>query len=227
MTHAVVCIGKKGKNHPHWVSIWQFSLKNALGPNEQRLNINRSRQCCGSGMFIPDPRSQISDPGFKNSNKREGWKKICYHTFCSHKFHKINKLFYFWNAEENNLSQFSKNYRTFDPKFVNKSQKYGFGIRDPRSGIRDPKKIYSGSRIQGSKRHRIPDPESGSSTLDRGGYLEVRVSPADCGLWHPEHGQVRPDTDRGDPYHAGCLCYHYRDVLVYILPYLNTMKRQV
>jgi hypothetical protein len=35
------------------------------------------------------------------------------------------------------------------------SQKYGFGIRDPRSGIR--KKTYSGSRIrvQGSKRPRI------------------------------------------------------------------------
>jgi hypothetical protein len=34
-------------------------------------------------------------------------------------------------------------------------QKYGFGIRDPRLGSR---KTYSGSRIQGSKRHRIPDP---------------------------------------------------------------------
>jgi hypothetical protein len=27
------------------------------------------------------------------------------------------------------------------------------------SGIRDPEKTYSGSRIQGSKRQRIPDPE--------------------------------------------------------------------
>jgi hypothetical protein len=34
----------------------------------------------------------------------------------------------------------------------------GSGIRDPRSEIRDPGKNYSGSRIQGSKRHRIPDP---------------------------------------------------------------------
>jgi hypothetical protein len=32
-------------------------------------------------------------------------------------------------------------------------------------GIRDPEKIYSGSRIQGSKRHRIPDSGSGSATL--------------------------------------------------------------
>ncbi len=33
------------------------------------------------------------------------------------------------------------------------------------SGIRDPEKTYSGSRIQGSKRYRIPDPGSGSATL--------------------------------------------------------------
>jgi hypothetical protein len=37
----------------------------------------------------------------------------------------------------------------------------GSGIRDPESGIRNPGsgKTYSGSRIQGSKRHRIPDPD--------------------------------------------------------------------
>ncbi len=39
------------------------------------------------------------------------------------------------------------------------SQEYGFGIRDPGSEIRDPEETYSGSRIQGSKRHRIPDPQ--------------------------------------------------------------------
>ncbi len=33
------------------------------------------------GSRISDPRSRISDPGSKNSNKRERWKKICYHTF--------------------------------------------------------------------------------------------------------------------------------------------------
>jgi len=38
------------------------------------------------------------------------------------------------------------------------SSKYGLGIRDP-------EKTHSGSRIQGSKRHRIPDPGSGSATL--------------------------------------------------------------
>jgi hypothetical protein len=32
-------------------------------------------------------------------------------------------------------------------------------VRDPGSEIRDPEKTYSGSRIQVSKRHRIPDPD--------------------------------------------------------------------
>jgi hypothetical protein len=37
-------------------------------------------------------------------------------------------------------------------------------VWDPGPEIRDPEKTYSGSRIQGSKRHRIPD--SGSGILD-------------------------------------------------------------
>jgi hypothetical protein len=36
---------------------------------------------------------------------------------------------------------------------------------DPGSEIRDPEKTHSGTRIPGSKRHRIPDPGSGSATL--------------------------------------------------------------
>jgi hypothetical protein len=38
----------------------------------------------------------------------------------------------------------------FTQKIVTKLSKYWFGIRDP-------EKTHSGSRIQGSKRHRIPD----------------------------------------------------------------------
>jgi hypothetical protein len=46
-----------------------FSFKNHVG-----ASIN---QCCGSGMFIPDPDfshlgSQISDPKSNNNNKEEG-----------------------------------------------------------------------------------------------------------------------------------------------------------
>ncbi len=44
-----------------------------------RLTHRTIYQCCGSGMFILDPGSwflPISDPGSKNSYKREGWKKV-------------------------------------------------------------------------------------------------------------------------------------------------------
>ena len=50
-------------------------------------------QCSGSGMFIPDPGSRISDP--KTATKERGETKICCHTFiCSHKFHKIEKILF-------------------------------------------------------------------------------------------------------------------------------------
>jgi hypothetical protein len=46
-----------------------------------------------------------------------------------------------------------KELENFLPKKLSiSSQKYGFGIRDP-------DKTYFGSRIQGSKRHRLPDPD--------------------------------------------------------------------
>ncbi len=141
-----------------------------------KTNISPYTQCCGSGMFIPDPGSwflpipdpgsRISDPGSKNSNKRERWKKISCHTFlCSHKFHKIVNYFSFEVLKRKNLGQFSKNYRTFYQKNCQKALKnmvLGSGIRDPRSGIRDPEKTYSGSRIPdpGVKKHPIPDPGS-------------------------------------------------------------------
>ncbi len=98
-------------------------------------------------LIFTRPGSRISDPGFKNSNKREVCKKICCHTiFWSHKFHKI------------------KNYFILKcQKIVTTLSKYGFGIgiRDSRSGsgIRDP---GPGSEIRdpgpGKNLFRIPDP---------------------------------------------------------------------
>jgi hypothetical protein len=44
-------------------------------PSIIKKNLDSYCQCCGSGMFIPDHDfylSRISDPGSKNSNKREG-----------------------------------------------------------------------------------------------------------------------------------------------------------
>jgi hypothetical protein len=45
----------------------------------------------------------------------------------------------------------------FTQKIVTKLSK--IWVWDPGSEIRDPEKTYSESRIQGSKRHGIPDPE--------------------------------------------------------------------
>jgi hypothetical protein len=39
--------------------------------------------------------------------------KLLTYLFCSHRFHKIVIYFMFENAEETNLGQFLKNYRTF------------------------------------------------------------------------------------------------------------------
>ena len=49
-----------------------------------------------------------------------------------------------------------KEFLNFLPKILSlSSQKYGFGIRDPASEIRDPEKIYSGSRGQKGTLSRI------------------------------------------------------------------------
>ncbi len=109
-------------------------------------------------VFIPDPGFwflPIPDPGSKNSNKREGWKKICSQTFyVATNFTKL-KIIFVLKCWKKKFGPIFKELKNFLPKkFSLSSQKYGFGIRDPRSGIR--KKTYSGSRIQGSKRHRIP-----------------------------------------------------------------------
>jgi hypothetical protein len=76
-------------------------------------------------------------------------------------FKKIEKLFYFSNAEENNLGKFSKNYRTFYPKNCHSALKnmgLGSGLRDPGSGIRKKPLPDPGSRGQKSTRSQIPDP---------------------------------------------------------------------
>ncbi len=96
---------------------------------------------------IPDPDfypSRIPNPGSKNSNKIEGWKKnLLSYLFCSHKSHKIENNFIFKNAEEKILANFQKDFLL---KYLSvSSQKYGVGIQVP-------VKTYSGFRI--------PDPGS-------------------------------------------------------------------
>jgi hypothetical protein len=60
--------------------------------------------------------------------------------------------FIFEKLKKKSWANFQRIIELFTQKLSLSSQKYGFGIRDP-------EKTYSGSRIQGSKRHRIPDPD--------------------------------------------------------------------
>ncbi len=106
--------------------------------------------CLSRILIFTHPGSRIQ----KQLQKRGVKKNWCYTFLCSHKFHKIVHYFSF-EVLKKNLGQFSKNYRTFYPKNCHKALKsMGLG-----SEIRDPEKTYSGSRIQVSKRHRIPDPD--------------------------------------------------------------------
>ncbi len=117
-------------------------------------------QCCGSGLFIPDPGSwflPIPDPGSKNSNKREGWTKICCHTFlCSHKFHKIVNNLIFEMLKKKMWANFQRTIKLFTQKIVThyalKNMGLGSWIRDPRSRIRDAE--------SGIRKKPIPDPGS-------------------------------------------------------------------
>ncbi len=74
-------------------------------------------QCCGYGMFIPDPDfypSRIPDP--KTAMKDRGEKKLVFISFFGAiNFTKVN-YFIFEMLKKKNLGQFSKNYRTFYPK---------------------------------------------------------------------------------------------------------------
>ncbi len=102
-------------------------------------------------MFLPDPGScflsisDLLDP--KTATKERGEKKfVVLPFFVATKITKLEKkLFFNWCRK--NLGQ-----ELFTQKLSLSSQKYRFGIRDQ-------KKTYSGSRIQGSKRHWIPDPQ--------------------------------------------------------------------
>jgi hypothetical protein len=88
--------------------------------------------------------------------------------FYSQKFNKIVNYFILKCSTKKYRSIFKELLNFFLKKLSLSSQKYEFGIRVPRSGIR--KKTYSGSRIQGSKRHRIPDPHATLAYY----FLEVR-----------------------------------------------------
>ncbi len=54
-----------------------------------------SRQCCGSGLFIPDPGSWfLSVPNPTTATKEEGKNSFCPTFFCSQKYDKIKNSFF-------------------------------------------------------------------------------------------------------------------------------------
>jgi hypothetical protein len=104
---------------------------------------------------IPDPGSRISDPGSKNSKRREELKKNFCHTFlCSHKFHKIENYFSFEVLNKKIWANFQRIIELFTQKIVIKLSKRW--VWDPGSGknlfrIPDPgvkKAPDTGSRIR-------------------------------------------------------------------------------
>jgi hypothetical protein len=104
---------------------------------------------------IPDPDfypSRIPDP--KRVPKERGEKKFVIILFFSHKFHKIEYYVIFEMLKKKILANFQRIVEVFTQNIFNMLS--NIWVWDPGSEIRDPEKTYSGSRIQGSKRHRIP-----------------------------------------------------------------------
>ncbi len=92
-------------------------------------------------FFIPDPGSRIPDP--KTSAKERGEKKFVFIPyFVATNFTKLKNYLVFEMLKKKIWPSFQRLIELFTQKFVTKLKKYGFGIR-----------------VQGSKRHRIPDPD--------------------------------------------------------------------
>jgi hypothetical protein len=110
----------------------------------------------GSRILIFTHRgSRIPDP--KTATKERGEKKFVVITFnVATNFTKIANYFRFELLKNKIWANLQRIIELFN-QFVNKFSKiWGW---DPGSEIRYPEKIYFGSRIQGSKRHLIPDPQ--------------------------------------------------------------------
>ena len=129
--------------------------------NECTMYILPALQCGGSGMFIPDPGSwflPIPDPGSRIPDQKTATKERGEKTFDVIPFYvatNFTKLYIIlvlkcWRKKFGPI--FKKLWNFLPKKLSLNSPKYGFGIRDPRSG----KNLF---RIPGSKRHRIPDPD--------------------------------------------------------------------
>jgi hypothetical protein len=105
-------------------------------------------------LIFTHPGSRIQE-----QEQKRGVEKICCHTvpfFVAKNFTKLQIILF---LKCRGKKSFTKNYRTFYPKKLSlSSQKYGFGIRDPGSGIRNKPIPDPGVK-------KAPDPGSGSATL--------------------------------------------------------------
>ncbi len=133
---------------PYWCS------RASLNSSFWCLILSRCKQCCGSGMFIPDPTffpSRIPDPNCLPPESR------------------ILKEFKYFNPQKSKKKWFLS------------SQKYDPGCS---SWIPDTDADFLPSRIPGSKRQPIPDPGSGSATLDARRYPTQKLEVQTWNLLH-------------------------------------------
>ncbi len=91
---------------------WSVYIFSQFWKTSHFLAVLRIRDVYPGSWFLPIP-----DPGSKNSNKREGWKKICCHTFFVATNFTNLKIILFLKCWRKNLGQFSNNYRTFYSKY--------------------------------------------------------------------------------------------------------------
>jgi hypothetical protein len=113
-------------------------------------------------LIFTHPGSRISDPGSINSNERHFEKKLVVIPFFGViNFTKLN-YFIFEMLKKKIWANFQRSIELFTKKLSLSSQKYGFGIRNPRSGIR--------------KKH-IPDP---GSRGQKGPESRIRIRNTDC-----------------------------------------------
>jgi hypothetical protein len=120
---------------------------------------------------IPDFESRIPDLGSKNSNKREGGKKISCHTFfCSHKFHITENYFILEMLKKKIWANFQRITELFNKIIVTKLSK--IWVWDLGSEIRDSGSRKNLFRIPDPGVKKSPDPGSGSATL----FVTIRDS---------------------------------------------------
>ncbi len=139
---------------PHSTQYRHWMFQSAEVIHQQREATNRAFVARWGSQYIVYPGSLFLP--IPDQQQKRGVKKIFCHIFlCSHKFHKIEHYFSHEVLKKKILANFQRIIELFTQKIVTKLSK--IWLWDPGSEIRNPEKTYSRFRIQGSKRHRIPD----------------------------------------------------------------------